>query len=234
MALRLGSHTFPRVAAAALALTSLLLALCALLGAPGAAAAARAKPPEITSVTPARTTVGERLTVRGRHFRRGKGRNTLVLRRDGARSVFVKADISTSKMMRVAIPERLTRFLAVENGTPQFTRFRARVISARLGRSFTPVSKSPVIGPRKPPAPPAKPAPPADGDCDFDGTPNAVDLDDDADFLTDLTEARLKTDSCRLDSDGDGVGDGYEFQSALHLNNDEYQEPNNSLPYPEK
>lgn len=234
MALRVRSHTFPRVAAAALALSALLLALSALLGAPGASAKARARAPEITSVTPKRTTIGERVTVRGRHFRRGKGRNTLVLRRDGARSVFVKADISTTKMMRVTIPARLTNFLAVENGTPRFTRFRARVIAERLGRSFTATSRSPVIGPEKPPAPPAKPVPPADGDCDSDGTPNAVDGDDDGDLLSDATESRLKTDSCRLDSDGDGVGDGYEFQSALHLNDDEYQEPNNSLPYPEK
>ncbi len=44
----------------------------------------------------------------------------------------------------------------------------------------------------------------------------------------------LRTDSCKLDSDGDGAGDGYEYQSALDLNNDEYQTPNFSLPYPEK
>ncbi|MBA2643908.1 MAG: IPT/TIG domain-containing protein, partial [Solirubrobacterales bacterium] len=230
MALRVGSHTSARVATAAFALSALLLALAALLGAPGASAKARAKPPEITSVSPSRTTIGERVTVRGRHFRRGKGRNTLVLKRDGARSVFVRADISTTKMMRVTIPARLTRFLAVENGTPRFTRFRPRVISVRLGRSFTSVTRSPVIGPEKPPAPPAKPVPPADGDCDADGTLNAADEDDDGDLLSDATEARLKTDACRLDTDGDGVGDGYEFQSALHLNNDEYQEPNNSLP----
>jgi hypothetical protein len=39
-------------------------------------------------------------------------------------------------------------------------------------------------------------------------------------------------DSCKVDSDRDGVEDGYEYQSALNLNNDEHRFPNNSTPYP--
>src|SRR4051794_17038631 len=34
--------------------------------------------------------------------------------------------------------------------------------------------------------------------------------------------------------DGDGVEDGFEYQSAIDLNNDDYQSPNTSLPYPGK
>ena len=37
-----------------------------------------------------------------------------------------------------------------------------------------------------------------------------------------------------MDTDGDGVEDGYEYQSAIDLNNDDYQTPNVSLPYPGK
>ena len=215
-------------------LAAVLAAMCAVLSASDAVAKSRGKAPVVTATSPERTTIGERLTIRGRNFRAGKARNTVVFRRDGARAVFVRADLSTRKMMRVKLPDRLSDFLAVKDGTPQFTRFRIRIIAERLGRRFTAAGSSPVIGPEKPPVPPAPPAPPADGDCDTDGQLNAVDADDDNDLLGDVTEARLKTDSCQLDSDGDDVGDGYEFQSALHLNNDEYQEPNNSLPYPEK
>ena len=234
MELRLG-FPLPRHSMALNAtLAAVLAAMCAVLAAGDAVAKARGKAPVVTSTSPERTTIGERLTVRGRNFRAGKARNTVVFRRDGTRPVFVKADLSTRKMMRVTIPGKLDDFLAVENGTPQFTRFRIRVLAQRLGKRFTSLSASPVIGPEKPPVPPAPPAPAADGDCDTDGLLNGADGDDDNDLLSDATESRLKTDSCKLDSDGDEVGDGYEFQSALHLNNDEYQEPNNSLPYPEK
>ena len=63
---------------------------------------------------------------------------------------------------------------------------------------------------------------------------NKDDLDDDNDLLPDATESALKTDPCNADTDGDGVTDGYEFQSAVDLNDDEYQEPQNILPAPEK
>jgi hypothetical protein len=215
-----------------------LIVLTALVGsvaAPVEPALAKArKAPVVTSISPKKLTIREKLTVRGRHFRRGKGRNTVVFKRPGARPVFVRADISTAKLMKVTVPKRLTRSLAVRNGTPQFTRFRIRVLSHRFGRSFTSAALSPTIGPEKPPTPPAPAATAADGDCDSDGVRNGVDLDDDNDLLTDVIEAKLRTDSCNFDSDGDGAGDGYEFQSALDLNDDEFQEPNLSLPYPEK
>ena len=40
-------------------------------------------------------------------------------------------------------------------------------------------------------------------------------------------------DSCKADSDEDGVPDGYEYQSARDLNDDEYQDTNRpALPGP--
>ncbi len=234
MALRFGLTSRLRSTALGAPLAAMLAATFVAVPADDAAAKTKTKAPVVTSTAPDRMTIGERLTIRGRNFRAGKGRNTVVFRRDGARAVFVRADLSTRKVMRVTLPAKLADHLAVEDGTPQFTRFRIRILSQRLGRRFTSVSASPVIGPEKPPAPPAPPASSADGDCDTDGVLNGVDGDDDNDLLDDATESRLRTDSCKLDSDGDEVGDGYEFQSALHLNNDEYQDPNNSLPYPEK
>ena len=73
-----------------------------------------------------------------------------------------------------------------------------------------------------------------DGDCDEDGVKNRYDADDDNDLLTDATEVAIGTVPCSADTDGDGVEDGYEFQSAKDLNDDEYQNPNQILPYPGK
>jgi hypothetical protein len=73
-----------------------------------------------------------------------------------------------------------------------------------------------------------------DGDCDLDKVKNKDDLDDDNDLLPDATEAAIKTDPCVADSDSDGVTDGYEFQSSIDLNDDEYQEPQTILPAPVK
>ena len=53
-------------------------------------------------------------------------------------------------------------------------------------------------------------------------------------MLTASNENELGLDSCKADTDGDGVPDGYEYWSARDLNDDEYQEPNTYLPYPGK
>jgi hypothetical protein len=71
-------------------------------------------------------------------------------------------------------------------------------------------------------------------DCDRNGVLNRDQADDDSDLLSDATETAISTDPCNADSDGDSIEDGYEFQSAKDLNDDEYQEPNQNLPYPGK
>ena len=53
-------------------------------------------------------------------------------------------------------------------------------------------------------------------------------------MLAAALENTLGLDACKADTDGDGVPDGYEYQSARDLNDDEYQEPNKYLPYPGK
>ena len=45
--------------------------------------------------------------------------------------------------------------------------------------------------------------------------------------MSDALETRVKTDPCKLDTDGDGVSDGFEYESALDLNS-------RALPYPGK
>jgi hypothetical protein len=70
-------------------------------------------------------------------------------------------------------------------------------------------------------------------DCDHNGVLNRDESDDDKDLLSDDLEARLGIDPCNMDTDGDGVEDGFEYKSAVDLNNDEYQDPNASVPSPD-
>jgi hypothetical protein len=204
-----------------------------------AVADAKAKAPVITKVTPKTADVGTRLTITGKNFRRGKARNSVLFRRDKGKALFVKADVSTTKKLTVVVPKTLEKYMLLKGSTPTPTRFRLRVLSSKLSKAYTSAKLSPVIGPERsktgdgnsggagvPTAP--------DGDCDSDGVKNAVDLDDDNDLLADSLELSLLLDPCTGDTDADGVEDGFEYQSAIDLNNDDYQHPNRSLPYPGK
>ncbi len=136
------------------------------------------------------------------------------------------------------MPKTLEKYMLAKGGQPVATRFRLRVLAAKLSRSFTAASASLIIGPEQaktsdvsdgagvPTAP--------DGDCDSDGIKNAVDPDDDNDLLADGLELTLKLDPCSGDTDRDGVEDGFEYQSAIDLNNDDYQSPNTAIPHPWK
>jgi hypothetical protein len=197
-------------------------------------AAKRKKSPVITSVRPMEASIGETVEIRGHHFLRGRNRNSVVFKRDGGRAIFVKADVGTSKLLRVVLPEKLASALVVRDGTPVATRLRVRVLAAKFGKQFTSLSKSPVIGPEKPAAPAVPPESQPDGDCDADGLLNRVDTDDDNDLLADGLETQLKLDGCKRDTDGDAVEDGYEYRSAADLNDDHYQSPDTYLPYPSK
>ena len=61
---------------------------------------------------------------------------------------------------------------------------------------------------------------------------NRDETDDDDDLLSDTLETAIGTDPCVADTDGDSVEDGYEYQSAQDLNDDEYQEPERAPPVP--
>jgi hypothetical protein len=259
MELRARTRTLLRRAAPFAALGVLIVPATAGAASPVAKASAkkkRAKPPVVRSISPAQLSVGQTLTIRGKNFRAGRKKNTVLFKRDRGRAVFVKADIGTKRMLRLKMPKRLESAMVVINGQPTATKFRLRVLTTRLGRKFTKVSLSPLVGPElvapgggsggapgaggggggggggipvDPPKPPA-----AEGDCDGDGVLNGVDADDDNDLLNDDIELLYKLNPCLSDTDGDSVADGFEYRSALDLNDDEYQEPNVFLPYPGK
>src|SRR5215210_1624427 len=123
--------------------TMAALAVLTLPAGQAEAAKRRARPPVVTSVSPMAVTVGQTLTLKGRHFRRGKGRNSVGFKRDGMPVVFVKADISTTRMLKVKVPARVEKQLL--NGP---ARFHLRVLAARFGTSFTGDRLSPRISPR--------------------------------------------------------------------------------------
>jgi hypothetical protein len=222
----------PRRVAMMAALAALLIT-SAFAGAAAAPAQAKkkAKAPVITKVSPMDAAIGEVLTIKGRYFLRGKKKNTVVFKRPGARAVFVKADLGTTKLLRVTLPAELQKVFQTKNNIPVATRFQLRVLTTRLGKKYTSNKRSPVVSAPRPPKPPQSAA---DGDCDGDGVKNSATSDDDNDLLPDTLEAQLNTDPCKADTDGDKVEDGYEYESALNLNDDEFQEPNANLFYPAK
>jgi hypothetical protein len=230
MELRARIRPLPRRAAMMAACVALLVTALAAAIAPSAQAAKKRKAPVVTKVTPMDVAVGEKLTIRGRNFIRGRKKNTVVFKRDGARAVFAKADLATKRMMSITIPASLQEFFVVNQGAAVPTRFRLRVLSKTLGKKFTKIKRSPLVhAARTAPAPSA-----ASGDCDGDGVLNSATPDDDGDLLSDGEETRIVTDPCKADTDGDGVEDGFEYQSAVDLNDDEYQTPNSILAYPHK
>ena len=221
-----------------------VLAALGALAAPATAGAA-VKAPVISSITPKSLNVGQKLIIRGKYFRLGKGRNRVLFQRTGGKSLFVRADVSTKVRMTVVIPARLEQYMPQSGGHPVAATFRLRVLTTKLSRRFTTAHDSPLVGPRPP-----KPGTGTgtgtgtttngafcgdpNGDVDGDGIPNQSDPDIDGDLLPNTREESIGTLECNADSDGDGVEDGYEYQSALDLNNDDYQAANNVHPYPWK
>src|SRR3954452_8953579 len=91
-----------------------------------ATAGAAVKSPVITKVTPKSLSVGDTLIIQGKNFRRGRGKNRVLFRRNGGKSLFVKAGLSTTKRMTLFIPAKLETFMT--GGDAATTRFRLRVL----------------------------------------------------------------------------------------------------------
>jgi hypothetical protein len=205
----------------------LLLLACALLAVLLVPASAMAKStkrtyPVIKKVTPLKIAVGDKLTIKGTGFKAGKGKNTVVFKRDGKPAVFVKSGLSTKKKIYVTVPDKLAAFLGSDSeGAAVPTRFRLRVLASRFSKHFTSAKLSPIVKPKS-----GSSSTPAGTyqECQ-DKAKVTPDVDVDADGLTNGTELAYGVDPCTADSDRDGMIDGYEFYSAKDLNGA-------ALPYP--
>jgi hypothetical protein len=227
----------------------LFVALCILatalvaLPAVASAAAKKAKRPTVTLVSPMRLAVGDTITIRGKNFNKVARLNTVLFRGPTGRSVLVKPLRSSSKKLVLKVPAALAKLFSTRSGGPVSTRFALQVYANRL-RSTAHTGTSPVIVPAGADKPKPAPAPAPKKNTDTGGggavTPAGPPpacgsgTDWDGDLLSNTLETTLGTDPCRKDTDGDGVEDGFEYKSAVDLNNDEFQNPNTSLPYPGK
>lgn len=187
--------------------------------------------PTVSSVAPMKAGVGDQLTIKGRNFVLGKNRNTVFFKAGSRPAVSAKAVQATRTTLKVVVPKSLEKYITVKDGVAQPTRVRLRILSKRFAKAYTAVRLSPSISlGNAPGAAPGSPTIGAAGDCDADGILNSVDDDDDNDLLSDALDTALKLNPCAADSDSDGIEDGYEYQSALDLNNTQGQ----ALPYPGK
>jgi len=190
--------------------------------------------PTITSVSPLKTNVGQKLTILGKHFRAGKNRNRVFFLRQGGGIASGQAEYATRTRIVVTIPDAVTPLL---RSTSARTLFQIRILTKEYGKSTKP-SRSPWIGPSSTETPGGGNGglPDPNGDCNHDGIPNRLQSDADADGIADTVEvSTTHTDPCKADTDGDGIGDGYEWQSAKDLNNTTpFNVPDAALPYPGK
>ncbi|MEX1141688.1 MAG: hypothetical protein WD993_02240 [Thermoleophilaceae bacterium] len=183
--------------------------------------------PRIMRVRPMRIQVGERLVIRGRHFRGKRRRNTVIFRAASGRTAFAKPRRATRRRLVLKVPASVARLLNLRDGAQRPTRLKLRVLAGRFS-AYTPRRLSPVVlglntgtGP-------------GGGGDDKPLVVCNSDSDHDNDLLSNQIELQIGTDPCLMDTDGDGIEDGYEYKSAKDLNDDESQDPNSYLPYPGK
>jgi hypothetical protein len=203
------------------------------------AAKGKASKPSITRVKPMRISVGARLTILGKNFKADRKANTVIFRAPNGRSAFAKPRRASRKKLVVVVPGAVTRLLGGSLSNPKPTRLKLRVLAGKFS-AFTSRRLSPVVtafgsgdGPGGGTPGGGSPGGGAGGGPGAN-LPCTSSADHDGDMLPNALEAELTTDPCLADTDADGVGDGYEYKSAVDLNNDDYQEPNQSLPYPGK
>jgi hypothetical protein len=202
-------------------LTISLLALAAFVLAAPTALAAKGPAPSITRVQPMRISVGNLLTITGSHFQARRLKNTVIFLGPSGRTAFAKPRRSTSRKLVVRVPAAVARLLRVSNSKQRPTRLKLRVLSARTFSKFTSRRLSPVV------------TGVGDGDGGGGGGGGGGlvvcndSSDHDGDLLSNSDELAIGTDPCLVDTDTDGMSDGWEYWSAKDLNV-------KAVPYPGK
>jgi len=211
-------------------ITTLAVSATAVLALPAGTAVAKTTAPTypvITKVTPMNVGVGDLLTIKGKGFRSGKDKNTVVFKRYGQRAIFVKAETATATAITLHVPLKLQAYMKVANNQPVPSVFAIRIIARRFGQKFTSRKLSPTVGPAGTGiTQPGVTPPSAYEQCLSAAQANPAG-DEDKDSLNNALEQKIGTDPCRADTDQDGLTDGWEYQSALDLNS-------RAFPYPGK
>ena len=181
----------------------------------------KVKRPTITRVTPMRIRVGATLTIRGKNFSSKRTRNTVIFRAPNGRSAFAKPRRASKTKLVVRVPAASAKLLSNKP-----TRFKLRVLAGKFS-SFTTKRLSPVLVPSTSGSKVGGGGGTGKSSCAVRRLRRRP--------ARRLARGQIKTDPCLRDTDLDGVEDGYEYQSARDLNDDEYQPPlNGVLPYPGK
>jgi hypothetical protein len=194
------------------------LALLALFALASTALAATPKP-TVTSFSPAQVPVGGVLVLKGKNFASGARNNRVFFSRatDG-KTVRVRPKKASKTRMEVVVPAALSKFLTDGKATTFQLSIFTKVFGPKTRKSRSPIVLPAGSVPTTPGSPGVTVTPPPAPDCDADGTPDAQDTDDDNDGLGDDVEAAIHTNPCSGDTDGDGVGDAFEYYSSLDLN----------------
>jgi hypothetical protein len=208
----------------------LVLSAAALLVSMPAASTAGSKKsskPSITRVTPMRVSVGNVLTIRGRHFKAKRTANTIIFRAANGRTAFAKPRRAGTRKLVVVVPAAVSRLLNVSGSRQRPTRLKLRVLAGRFSR-YTPRRLSPVVtgfGDGDGRAPAGGGSPGGGGGAAGGGVGGgsaaqvcASDADHDDDLLDNGLEGQIGTDPCLADTDGDQMTDGWEFYAAKDLN----------------
>jgi hypothetical protein len=220
---------------------TLLVSLLLLVAVPPAFAASKA--PKISKISPMRVKVGSKLTIRGKNFSSKRTRNTVFFRGAGGTSAFVKPSRASRTKLVVKVPKSVGKLLKRKSGEAQSTRIKIRVLTTKFSK-YTSSRLSPVVTGTGVPSTGTTPrqVPTGGGTVGGGGGSTVTSScsttnpsgDADGDLLSNATEKSIHTNPCSSDTDGDGVSDGFEYQSARDLNDDEDQNPNLYAPYPGK
>lgn len=187
-------------------------AVALLATAPIASAAVK---PKITRVTPMRVSVGNLLTIRGKHFKATRKRNTVIFRASSGRTAFAKPRRASRTKLVVRVPSAVASLLTVKASKQRPTRLKLRVLAGKFS-AYTKRRLSPVVTGA------------GDGDGGSDSTKVCKDdSDHDNDLLSNDLELQIGTDPCLDDTDSDNMIDGWEYYAAKDLNI-------KAVPYPGK
>lgn len=206
--------------------------------APAAANAATKKTvyPTVSSISPRKVSIGQKLTIKGKNYRAGK--SSVAFYRKGRPVVFAKAESATSTKVVLVVPAAVADLLADRNGGKVATQLRVRVIGARMGKTWTKNSLSPVVSPFKSgsttsttKAPGASGGSSATEPTCQQKAAAAPSADWDSDGIANGIELTYLLDPCIADTDHDGLTDGWEYYSALQLNGANVPYPG-SKPWP--